>query len=117
MFFNTCDSVTSIGVVDSSGALCNYSLIDSVTAATSVNHINFEEVNIFPNPSPSLITIDLTNYWQSATASISNLMGQEITQFKFDAPIRTLELPKAKGIYILTIRINNTIKSYKLIKK
>ncbi len=58
IFFNTCDSVYSVGVVDSSGTLCSYTIVDSIVSSTSIVEKDKNTFSISPMPNKGAFYID-----------------------------------------------------------
>ncbi len=90
-------------------------LCDSVT---SINKYNDRmELNVFPNPTNGIITIEMNNEWAKAIKVfdiLGNLIYEQKTNFKKQCSIDLAD--KANGIYIISVLTNNNNYIIKLIK-
>jgi hypothetical protein len=92
----------------------------SRTAALGVIENNFtNNINLFPNPTSSIVTFDNTNS-NFKEVRIFNYLGQEVIKTSFTSSIQNQEIDMsnlATGIYVLKFSNGETIKSIKVIKK
>jgi hypothetical protein len=72
---------------------------------------------VYPNPTSGLFSICCNKNIQSANVSIYNIQGQVVFENKFSDLNETMAIDLPEGIYFLTLRSNNEIKTIKLIKE
>lgn len=121
------DSKLDMLVGNQSGGLSYYdggtfpapTVIDTVglTVIQKSNIIN--KVNIYPNPTNGIITIDLgeTNL-KNANLKVITLLGKEVYNKQVTTPKTTLNLNNySKGIYLLKFSNQNGSKVYKVVKE
>jgi len=75
------------------------------------------QFNIFPNPAKSIVTVDASNLpIGTYSIEILNGLGQVITQFETTPKPNTIDISKwSKGVYVISIRDNITVKTERLI--
>ncbi len=103
--------ITKNGCVDTSA--CH--LVSNVGIIENDMH---SEINIFPNPSNGIFTIDLGQVYSEINLSITDILDNEIQSYDAkNTKIFTIELNQPSGIYFLRIKSDNHQLVYKLIKK
>lgn len=91
-------------------------LIKSSNAVGLKENSLIENVNIFPNPTSSIINIiDEQNQFQSANIEITDYLGQTIYSAPFTTQINMSDF--SSGMYFLTIQNEYISKSVKVIKQ
>ncbi len=80
----------------------------------------FQNIQVYPNPSKGFINIDLTSFTNEKTdIKLYSLEGKLISSSSVSAPsLKSIELPKNKGIYFVTIsNKNGGKKGFKVLRK
>lgn len=117
LFFNTCGIVNSLGIADSAGNLCNYTVVDSISSQTEgLNDLNSLGVKIYPNPSSEFITIELSNFSNELDLNVYNSIGQEIERHKITNSKVMIRLPEQPGMYQFVFIDETRTYRYKIIK-
>ncbi|WP_051285301.1 T9SS type A sorting domain-containing protein [Aequorivita capsosiphonis] len=108
-FLNPCDSGSSWGQTE------DYSI--EVTESLGVTESSaFSGFSFYPNPSSDVVHLKATSNIE--TASLYNLLGQNIATVKMNATSSELDISGlASGTYILKVSIAGEIGTYKLLKK
>jgi hypothetical protein len=88
------------------------------TECTSgLNEYQPEKMNIYPNPAKDLLTIKECQPGQHFI-KITSLNGQLIYNTRFDGPTHQIDLSSfEKGLYFLTIRSRDYVRTEKIIKR
>ncbi|UKM64561.1 PQQ-dependent sugar dehydrogenase [Flavobacteriaceae bacterium GSB9] len=75
------------------------------------------ECSIYPNPSTSHVTINLSRVYKDAVSiSLYNIQGQKLTHTSAKSKIINLPVKKySKGLYFIEIRLSNSFKTIKKI--
>jgi hypothetical protein len=94
----------------------SFDLLVYPDASLSVETNNFETFKYYPNPVVNTLTIEAKNTISSV--SIYNIVGQQV-QFENPNNLKTtVNMDELKdGVYFVTITINNSSKTIKIIKK
>jgi hypothetical protein len=90
-----------------------------VSGELGVNQISFSNINMYPNPTTSLVTIDLGNTTGSFSYSMVNTLGQEIGTGAMNESKTIVDIQSiSSGIYFVLVNdaITNRSKTLKLIK-
>ena len=75
-----------------------------------------DRLSIFPNPTNDLITIE-TNYTNPSSVEIISLSGQLIYRTEMKGTSKQIDLsPFSKGIYIVTLRSKEFVRTEKVVK-
>ncbi len=89
-------------------------IIDVIT--TSVNSINFPDIEIYPNPVKDKVNIKIPDFG-TKYLTISTLTGKLICSEEMDENETQLDLsPYQSGIYFITVRSKDFITTKKIIK-
>lgn len=76
-----------------------------------------EKLNIYPNPANDLLTIETTNP-ESLSIEIHTLNGQLLYNDKMEGPTLQIDLSSfQKGLYFITVRSRDYVRTEKLIKQ
>ena len=87
---------------------------------SSVNNTIEEEITITPNPTNSIVSINLNCLENQTSYQINNTAGVLIYQNTITIGIESLQIdftPYPTGVYFLTLNCNNLAKTYKIIKE
>ena len=78
------------------------------------------DVKVYPNPFTDLVNINLKNNLQKVTATVYNITGKQVVQFKINTAMKPVNLTHlANGMYLIQLHFTetNTSKSFKILKK
>ncbi|MCB9221618.1 MAG: T9SS type A sorting domain-containing protein [Ignavibacteria bacterium] len=103
--------------IGSSGNDLSKFLYDS---QSSVNNTIEEEITITPNPTNSIVSINLNCLENQTSYQINNTAGVLIYQNTITIGTESLQIdftPYPSGVYFLTLNCNNLAKTYKIIKE
>ena len=87
---------------------------------SSVNNTIEEEITITPNPTNSIVSINLNCLENQTSYQINNTAGVLIYQNTITIGTESLQIdftPYPSGVYFLTLNCNNLAKTYKIIKE
>ncbi|MFA7326837.1 MAG: T9SS type A sorting domain-containing protein [Candidatus Kapaibacterium sp.] len=87
---------------------------------SSVNNTIEEEITITPNPTNSIVSINLNCLENQTSYQINNTAGILIYQNTITIGTESLQIdftPYPTGVYFLTLSCNNLAKTYKIIKE
>jgi hypothetical protein len=104
---------------DINGCKDSTTITQNVSLCTGVFEMaNSEEgVIIFPNPTSGSFNINLSSYSETTEIQIHGSTGELVMTLKVQNVNNSIDLNQmASGVYIVTIKNNNTSKNYKLIK-
>jgi lysyl endopeptidase len=90
-----------------------------VSGELGVNEISFSNINMYPNPTTSLVTIELGNTTGSFSYSMLNTLGQEIGTGDLNKSKTVVDIQNlSSGIYFVLVNdtFTNRSKTLKLIK-
>lgn len=109
------DSVGSYAVAIDYRACTEYSICYEVNQLTSVEERDTDPFKLFPNPSRDKLFITQRSLNSSETVrwKLFNALGKLIDEGKFDSPSFQLQLPDAKGIYIIELGIEGKQNQYR----
>jgi len=69
-----------------------------------------EEINVYPNPSESILNISITQTLNNAVLSVTDMNGREVSNQNVSGNQFTLDVNTLKaGNYIMALKQNNTI--------
>lgn len=105
LFFNTCDTVYSIGVVDSTGTLCSYSIVDSLISTASIIEMEKNDYAISPIPNNGEFKLHgKVNHGDRL--QLTNLYGKTVYQQVLDEPsnLTMVRVDLSPGTYTLTLK-------------
>jgi len=106
----------SVYMCGDDGSIANFGTIGGVT--TAIKNVNNMEVIIYPNPTSSILNIDLKNNIQNAQIEIINSHGQLILKEAISAKKTELNISHlSNGLYFLKIINANHIATQKLLKQ
>jgi hypothetical protein len=74
----------------------------------------------YPNPTTGHLTVSIENYEKLTQGKLSlySASGQLLQEFPMDSPTTTIDIsPYSSGTYVLTLRMNNRMKDWKIIKE
>jgi hypothetical protein len=77
-------------------------------------------LSAYPNPTTGNLTVSIENYEKLTQGKLSlySASGQLIREFPMDSPTVTIDISSCSpGTYILTLRMNNRMKDWKIIKE
>ena len=98
---------------------CSTSVINYLATNTnfSLNDTN-NKLQISPNPTQGLITLDFGNKPEVVTVSVANTLGQEISRGVY-APAASLPImiEGASGIYFVTVTSSRGSETFKVVKQ
>lgn len=105
---------TGSGGSSSVGSQIPYEILETL----NVDEENLVSLHVFPNPTSNYLYVKLAREEQ-LTYTLSDISGREISNGKFSSLENKINLNDLNtSIYILHIyRDNNSLKSYKIIKK
>ncbi len=84
----------------------------------SVDDLEFRNIQIYPNPSENIFTIEIPNIKGIAKISLYTITGQLVKEFNsVNSTINFETTNLEKGIYFLKMKLNNKIKTFKISKK
>ena len=84
----------------------------------SVDDLEFRNIQIYPNPSENIFTIEIPNSKGIAKISIYSITGQLVKEFSFENNVINFETKNLEtGIYFLKIKLKDKIKTFKISKK
>ena len=78
------------------------------------------QLNIFPNPTTQMVTVQITNYvdFTEGTLKLYSLNGQFLRQYSITSSEIRIDLSDcAKGVYVLKLHINQQKDTWKIIKE
>jgi len=78
------------------------------------------QLNIFPNPTTQMVTVQITNYvdFTEGTLKLYSLNGQSLRQYSITSSEIRIDLSDyAKGVYILKLQVNQQKDTWKIIKE
>lgn len=79
---------------------------------------SFNNINIYPNPTKSIVTIDLgVNLTENATIELLNIVGKSIYSETTNNKTTINLSSYSKGIYLVKVVIENQTKVFKIIKQ
>ncbi|AUC81889.1 S8 family peptidase [Lacinutrix sp. Bg11-31] len=82
----------------------------------SVNTKSQSPFVMYPNPSNSVLNINLNNYNNAASLEIRNLLGQQVLTTNLTKSKNSLSVNNlSKGLYLVTVKTKNTTTTKKLI--
>jgi len=86
---------------------------------TGIGELNQNNINIYPNPTNNLITVELTQLFENLTVELLSIDGKIVKQQTINNSQKfTLDLSnQSKGIYFLKVNASNTINQFKIIKQ
>ena len=85
-----------------------------VHASKNIN--NEMIINVYPNPSTGMFTVDLNKDWSGGEAKIYNVLGEKIYQSSIINNKSEIDLRKqSKGIYYLQISNSDKVVTKKII--
>ncbi|WP_452224633.1 T9SS type A sorting domain-containing protein [Lacinutrix chionoecetis] len=106
---------TYLIMVFASGA-AEFTLFAYPDPSLSVESQDFETFSFYPNPVANILNIKAKN--TISTISVFNVMGQEVKNLSPDNSETTLNMNNLnKGIYFVSVTINNSQKTFKVIKR
>lgn len=77
---------------------------------------NFESFAYYPNPVKNTLTIEARN--EMSEISVHNIVGQKVKQFTPNGLTTSLDMNQLnKGVYFVTVKINNSQKTFRVIKE
>ncbi|TQD39354.1 fibronectin type III domain-containing protein [Haloflavibacter putidus] len=86
------------------------------TTNLSVDSVNFEGFSYYPNPVKNQLFIEATN--TITQVEVYNLLGQVVMSKKVNQLDTQFDVANlASGTYLMQVRINNSVKTFKLIKE
>ena len=102
--------------VDSNGCFgsnnCPQNYITGIPATNSAN----VSLTVYPNPTNSILNIDdEKKQFQNATIEIKNYLGQVVLSSPFNSQINLQNL--SAGMYFLTVKDKDYLKTVKIIKE
>ncbi len=81
-----------------------YTVYDGGACATGIQKTNVKDINLFPNPSANLTTIELPFEGIISTITIKNMQGEVIDSFTTTETTFTFDVSKYKqGLYTVTV--------------
>ncbi|MCF8424669.1 MAG: T9SS type A sorting domain-containing protein [Bacteroidia bacterium] len=96
--------------INSTNKVCDF------TTGIFENTHHFNSISIYPNPTISILNIiDKQNQFQNATIQIKNYLGQVIFTTPFTSQINLQNL--SAGMYFLTVKDKDYLKTVKIIKE
>ena len=102
----------TVTVQDDNG--CTTTIEITVDSQVGINEANEVTLNVYPNPTTGLVTVELDGTF---TYALTNINGAVIAQATAtDKEIISLE-NVARGVYFVMIRSNDTIQTVKVVKK
>ncbi len=102
----------TVTVQDSNG--CTTTIEITVDSQVGINEANEITLNVYPNPTTGLVTVEFDGRF---TYALTNINGAVITQATaIDKEIISLE-NVARGVYFVMIRSNDTTHTVKVVKK
>ena len=91
----------------------NVQLIE--TASLSTSDLSIHNFSFYPNPSKDFIQLSASN--KIELVEIHNLLGQKVLSKNVNDIKESLNIqPLKSGIYIMTVKVGNSIDSYKIAK-
>jgi hypothetical protein len=117
---NGCASTTclydSLYKMSSSNSMITVNVINGLTTNINQNTTNNNSISIYPNPTNSFINIDdEKKQFQNATIEIKNYLGQVVFTNPFASQINLQNL--STGMYFLTVKDKDYLKTVKIIKE
>jgi len=92
-------------------------LIEVQEPGTYIKNVQNSQIKIFPNPTNDLLTIETSQPGQHFIEIIS-LNGQFLYTDRIQGPTQTIDLsPLQKGLYLLTVKSKDFLRTVKLIKQ
>lgn len=101
IFFNTCNEVTAIGVVDTLGGICTTTFLDPNYSGLFDSEQDF--LNVYPNPSNGNLTLQMnTGIHENIDVLIYSLDGQLLGKQVGLLSGNEIILPNPPGVYLLS---------------
>lgn len=86
------------------------------SGAVDIEGYSFSELSIYPNPTNNLLTVE-TNILGLQTIEITSLNGQLLYDIMIEGPTHQIDLSAfQKGIYFITVRYRDFVRTEKIIK-
>ncbi|HLU85472.1 MAG TPA: T9SS type A sorting domain-containing protein [Vicingaceae bacterium] len=87
--------------------------------ASSISELTFDNVTVYPNPADEQLTIDFGNdNYHHTIIQILDITGRVVGEYKAIRPITTIRIDELKkGIYVVLLKNNQTVKSLKVVKQ
>lgn len=112
-------SVTTTYTVIASNGTCTSttSVVQNVSACTAINEVSQSPlISLYPNPNNGLFTVNTLQIPEEII--VTDLLGKKIYSIKATSTVNTIDIKSAnQGIYIISIRLNNTITNTKIVKE
>lgn len=89
------------------------------TASVNEDVIDNRKLNIYPNPTYGILTVEIRGYENSDNCGISifNKAGTLITEIKLDSHIATIDISdQPADLYLMRIIINQSVSTWRIIK-
>gem|GEM_PF-4645646 len=109
-----CDTIRNNGRVNN--VLSSKSNIARNAEITSIENPTFSDIEIFPNPTTSIITINNENL-RNGRFKVFNSSGQEILKGKIERKISIDIAHEPDGVYIIVIQTDSGVIQQKVIKQ
>ena len=115
-----CNNGDCSNPMDGSGEFSSLSQCNNNCEATDINETSDSKVNIYPNPSKGIFTIDIQET-PDVSIKIINQLGKTIQSNTVSKSKRVKEIidlsAEPKGIYFLNLSYENKMQFFKLIRK
>lgn len=114
----TTTTIYSVVATNTAGCMGSATFTLNVNTCAGIKNINNaleNTINIYPNPSNGVFNIQLN---ENSSIEVSDVLGNIILTDKITASTYNLNLStQAQGIYILKVRINEQVKTARLVKE
>jgi len=104
------------------GLPSNFTLItklyrNNVNSLTTDSFLSVLNSNVYPNPTQGTVNIELDKLQTNLNVIVRNLLGQELSSYKFDAVKNVqLNINGNSGVYLIEINNGNTREVIKILK-
>jgi hypothetical protein len=105
--------------IDTTGSpnVCFETDCNSTCSTTGINTNSPTGLSIYPNPTNNILTIE-TNRSGKHTVEIASLNGQLLFTDKIEGPSHQIDLSSfEKGLYFITVRSRDYVRTEKIIKQ
>ena len=93
-------------------------LLDNDQQVASIQHDDFDDFRIYPNPTDGQVTINLSQFYDNIDLSIKSALGQEVLSTTLrNAHQFDLSVPWESGVYIIELTSNENREVFRVVKR
>ncbi len=100
-----CDSIQTLNLI--------------VTTCDNIAEFDGEKIVVYPNPTNDFININLDKVYSDIMISVKDITGKEVFSEKYCnvSKIEGIQINQTSGLYFVTLRSNEEVISFKVLKK